>query len=415
MGILSLIKRNSFSALAYKAFCKPACCLAYVLSRLLPVRDAAVFVSTPDYADNARVLCDYFRKDKRFKDLRIVWLVGDDEAAAAVQADGLKFLRLRYGVKGFKASFLAGRARYVFFTHGFFPSYYRIREGQVVANLWHGCGYKYVPPSSMPFTFALVPGDLFVDIKAKSFSCDKKKIIPIGYPRYDRMINPPTDTGEVLRRLKLPESEKIILWLPTFRNSIRKDYEEGKIESELGLPLLRNVEELLELDRECTKLGLCLLVKRHPSQAAYEIERLSSSLTSIKFITQRNLVLSHIDLYELFAASDALISDYSSAAVDYLLLDKPLGFVLDDFDEYEAARGFCLTNVKSYMPGAHIYSYADLTIFLECVASNDDQFADARRRMLRLAHNSCNCYSERVLGLLDTIAVDESGDDSINE
>jgi len=47
-----------------------------------------------------------------------------------------------------------------------------------------------------------------------------------------------------------------------------------------------------------------------------------------------------IKLYELIGISDGLLSDYSSVAVDYLLLDRPLGYVLADYNIYKEKRGF---------------------------------------------------------------------------
>lgn len=415
MKIFSSIKRNSVPALVYKAFCKITCRLAYSAVRLFPVQDIAVFVSTPDYADNARALSDFVQGDKRFDGTRIVWLVSSPSAEAEVRSDGLDCLRLRHGANGFKSALLTGRARYVFFTHGFFPSYYKIRKGQTVVNLWHGCGYKYVAPSRIPFSFALVPGELFVDVKAKSFSCDRSKILPIGYPRYDHMMNPRMSASEIRRGLNLPEVGKLVLWLPTFRKSTRADYAEGDIESELGLPLLRNMDELIELDAKCAELGISLVVKRHPSQVAYAIEKVATELTRIRFITQGDLSSAHVDLYELFAASDALISDYSSAAVDYLLLDRPLAYVLDDYKEYEAARGFCLDNVKRYMPGPHLFCLNDLIAFIESVSNNEDRFSKKRSEVSRLAHNPCNCYMDRLVKLLVNEADDETGVVTLNE
>lgn len=397
MDVRFLLKHNSLPVLVYKAFCRPACCIAYAIASLFPVRKTAVFVSTPDYADNARALSDYIRDDKRFSDINIVWLVGSEGAKAEIASDGVRCYSLRCGVTGPVAAFLAGAAKYVFFTHGFFPSYYKIRRDQLVVNLWHGCGYKYVPPSHVPFSYALVPGELFIDVKAKSFSCERDRILPIGYPRYDRMMRPSMGAGEVRCALKLPVENRLVLWLPTFRKSIRKDYAEGSLESVLGLPLIFDENELLELDDVCKKLGIILVVKRHPSQRVYAIEQLAPRLSNIIFLSQEDLVTAHVDLYELFAASDALISDYSSAAVDYLLLDRPLGYVLDDFDKYASARGFCLKNITDYMPGAHIMTTQDLADFLASIAGGEDKYSPYRAKVSSLVHNPCDGYCERVV------------------
>ena len=67
-----------------------------------------------------------------------------------------------------------------------------------------------------------------------------------------------------------------------------------------------------------------------------------------------------LQLYELIGISDALISDYSSVAVDYLLLDRPLGYVLADYEIYREKRGFVFEDPLEYMPGEKIYNACDL-------------------------------------------------------
>ena len=397
MGIKSSIRHNSLPALIYKVFCRVACRVVYTVAGLLPLQNRAVFVSVPDYADNARVFCDYINDDNRFGGIDITWFVSTADAEYAVKTDGFNVIRLRYGATGPKAAFVAARAKYVFFTHGLFPAYYKIPDGQLVVNLWHGCGYKYVHPVNIPFSFALVPGKLFVDIKTRSFSCEREKVLPIGYPRYNLMLNPRVNAECVRRAMGLSLRGKLVLWLPTFRKSIRMEYAEGSIEGELGLPLLRSVDELIELDEKCAELGVCLVVKRHPSQVVYPIENFASKLSNVRFINQTDLASADVDLYELFAASDALVSDYSSAAVDYLLLDKPIAYILDDLEGYRVMRGFCFDDVESYMPGAHVRKLADLTSFLSIVAEEDDPWKDERAKVTYLAHNPCENYCERVV------------------
>ena len=53
----------------------------------------------------------------------------------------------------------------------------------------------------------------------------------------------------------------------------------------------------------------------------------------------------------MLGSSDALITDYSSVYFDYLLLDKPIGFTVDDMELYIKDRGFIFNNPEEYMPG----------------------------------------------------------------
>ena len=64
--------------------------------------------------------------------------------------------------------------------------------------------------------------------------------------------------------------------------------------------------------------------------------------------------------YELIGISDGLLSDYSSVAVDYLLLDRPLGYVLADYNIYKEKRGFVFEDPLEYMPGEKIYNVCDI-------------------------------------------------------
>ena len=46
------------------------------------------------------------------------------------------------------------------------------------------------------------------------------------------------------------------------------------------------------------------------------------------------------DLYQLFKQADILVTDYSSAFIDWLILDKPVIFASYDLDEYTENNGF---------------------------------------------------------------------------
>ena len=104
-----------------------------------------------------------------------------------------------------------------------------------------------------------------------------------------------------------------------------------------------------------------------------------------------------VNLYELLAKTDALLTDYSSVAIDYLLLDRPMGFILTDFDEYEKARSWCYDNVKDYMPGHHIYKKEDLNQFISDVAEGKDPYRDARAKVRPELQTESESYCKDIL------------------
>jgi CDP-glycerol glycerophosphotransferase (TagB/SpsB family) len=107
-----------------------------------------------------------------------------------------------------------------------------------------------------------------------------------------------------------------------------------------------------------------------------------------------------INLYQLIAETDALITDYSSVAFDYLLLDRPIGYTLDDFDEY--TPGFVVENPLDYMPGKKIWSTEDFLEFMSDMANGNDIFADQREKLRNYIHTyQDNRNSARLLDILD--------------
>ena len=116
--------------------------------------------------------------------------------------------------------------------------------------------------------------------------------------------------------------------MPTFRNSEVLDSAESKIKLPFPLPGFKNEEELRHLDKTLKHLNVLLIIKKHPVQKEWGIEE--DAFENIRFVNQEMLDQKEIQLYELISVSDGLISDYSSVAVDYMLLNRPLAFVLSD-------------------------------------------------------------------------------------
>ena len=213
------------------------------------------------------------------------------------------------------------------------------------------------------FDYVLVPGSLFIETKTRFFSCDRKKVLPLGYPRYDDLL----DTQKILllhQKIAGDKFRKIILWMPTFRKT-KQNYSENLICNDYFLPICTSDEDLKRLNSECKRLDTLLIIKRHRNQLDNYVDL---NLTNIRFIDDTYLSSQNILLYTLIGTADALITDYSSVAVDYMLLDRPIGFTLDDYEEYKRLRGFVFDNVLDYMPGYHIYTLSQLIIMLQDIA-----------------------------------------------
>ena len=365
----------------------------YKLAPLMSRDNTIVFKSYPDYADNAKVLFEYLQSAGFPQGYRAVWAI-ESSAADVPSITGAEIVsKADTPVKYARA---ISKAAYVFDTHTrAVPHGYSIPKGQKLIVLWHGCGFKgRRTAGDVSFSAMFVPGPLFVKTKSDFFRCDESKVIPIGYPRYDILLKDPSE-GAHIQDLLPQAAGKTIFWMPTYRENDRGfTWMEG-LSSETGIPLIDTVEQLQELDEVCAANSVSLVIKRHPMQRAFRLPE-GVRLSNVYFIDNENLKAADIDLYEIMRDADAMVTDCSSAGVDYLLLDRPLAYVLDDFEEYGEAQGYIVDDPREYMPGAHIYTLDNLKSFVTEVALGEDDYKSARAKARDIMHNPCNCYCERV-------------------
>ena len=347
-----------------------------------------------DMTDNARAFYEYLIHNGKYKDYRIIWMVSDKRKFRNYKYKNVKFVTAesKNGWTSPLAYYYGAISGFFFYTNN--SAYLNLHHcpGQVTVNLWHGCGYKDVPrekhensgKSMMYFDYALVPGKAFVETKSHYWKCPKEKVLPLGYPRYDWMLRPSASSQEIIRKLLGMEADKMLIWMPTFRNSEVLDSAESKIHLPFPLPGLKNEEELKQLDRKLGSLNTLLIIKKHPVQTDWDIRE--ENFRNIRYVDQKLLDAKEIQLYELISASDGLISDYSSVAVDYMLLDRPLAFVLTDMQQYKETRGFVFENPEEYMPGEKVYDLKGLEAFAEHVSKGEDLYRQEREKLLPVMH-----------------------------
>ena len=351
-----------------------------------------VFYSSVDYSDNARVLSDYLVEHGYLKDHEIIWLVSDPEKYKKYEQPNLKFIREKYKYAGRRtpeAFYYVLTAEKVFFTHSmrWVKDGDRKKEQQFI-NLWHGCGYKSAKGKSenIHFDAVLVPGEVFVDTKTEFFLCNREKVVPLGYPRYDLMLAGHEKGREYINTFRKSGGimNKVIFWMPTYRMSDNMALSEDTLNSELNLPIMENRKDLSELNGVLKRHQVVLILKRHHLQTSYQIQE---EFSNIKYMDDTDLEQADVQLYETLSFVDALITDYSSVAIDYLLMDRPIAFTLDDYEKYRESRGFVFDDPLEYMPGMHIYNKQQFHEFIEIIGLGQDHWQKERAEVIKKTHN----------------------------
>ena len=201
------------------------------------------------------------------------------------------------------------------------------------------------------------------------------KMIHFGYPSNDCFF---TETANEFEKISLHRFNKIFLWMPTFRKSGDLDRNDSNADLPLGIPIISDIGAYQRLNSFLIETNSFLIIKIHPAQ---DISTLGiSDMSNIKVLTKDNVKELAIDINNLMKFSDALISDYSSSAYQYLLLNRPIAFVLSDFNDYKL--GFSVDNYERFLPGEHIYNFEDFISFFSHVVHNEDSYIDKRNELL---------------------------------
>lgn len=366
-----------------------------------------VFESFDSHPDNVIALYEYLVKRDLQKKYEIVWLADHPRQCRELLGENVQVVKksLACGKISTKAFREIYSAKYVFFTVAMNWAKV-VQKDQLYVNLWHGCSFKstgHVLGRWIFFDYLLVPSPFFVALKAPYFSCPPEKILPIGYPRYDIMKSGKPEIASMVKKILAERNaKKLILWLPTYRKSKSIRLNENTLDnSEFNLPIIYDRKMLDQLNDICKAQNVLIVIKRHQFSDTENVD--TRKYSNIDYIDDEWLMARKVNLYVLLHEADALITDYSSVGVDFLLLDKPIAYTLDDFEQYKASRGFTVDQPLDYMPGHYIYQYNDFVGFIQDMAEGKDPYREKRRKVTSELHVPCDCYCQKLtekLGLV---------------
>lgn len=337
---------------------KPSHLAASIISRLIPrSSDILVFSSFPDYTDNAYAMYRYLTEKRQGK-YKCIWLYTDKESPERFP-----------GVRGYykysaKAFWYYARARYVFCTHGIYDFLEHQRRDKIV-NLWHGMPLKVIgcmdPATNgtnpAKADYLIATSSFFREIMQRSFeNVDISNVMLTGQPRNDLMFQE-TDFFRN-RGIERGKYRSIGIWLPTYRQSIIGDIRNDGVFNGNGISFL-SMEELRRLDEHLQESTSLLIVKLHPMDALQQVN--FGSFSNLLIIRPQEF---QEQLYPLLGACDYLLTDYSSVWIDYSILKRPIGFVMNDIEEYRNSRGLTIENLDEKLPGIIIDTYDKLTEFI---------------------------------------------------
>ena len=209
---------------------------------------------------------------------------------------------------------------------------FNFRKDQKIFQIWHAAGafkmFGLNAPSKLTeeqekathsqYSAVAVTSEKCRKYYSEAFGVDEDICIPVGLPRTDKLFTE-SDIMKASVYKRHPEfcNKHIYLYCPTFREKNgEKIIYDAKIDWDLLSASLAEDE--------------VFVVRRHPIMNYTLFENTYNNIYD----------LSDESTLELTAASDVIITDYSSVIYDACLLNVPTVFYCPDYKEYE--RGFYL-------------------------------------------------------------------------
>lgn len=316
------------------------------------------------FLDNAKYF--YLAATSDHPDLQIAFVSQYPAVAAAIRANHLRVLRY----PSWQAVWYLARCGTAVVDSTDWDRHFRgfLLLRASIVQLWHGVGAKRIEldrwhHETGPFAFAshaamvavrlavyrftrrrvtyaaVAASSSFYRDAVFQFAFSAKNFPVTGYPRNDFA----QSLSGVYRELawfnvdarirqQLPtwqeRKRKLVLFAPTFRDS-------G------AAPMLVTPRTAQALDSFAEEHGVEFLFKFHPS------ERNASRIKGRHI----HLCAAESDVYPLMPCLAALVTDYSSIATDFLLIDKPLLYLIPDQDDYTRKDRQLQFDPNTMMPG----------------------------------------------------------------
>lgn len=302
----------------------------------IPIRSRTIFFSAYEgkqYSCNPRAVFEAMISDSRFDGFRYVWELNDAEKEKLFPNASVRFVR--HNTVQYIFAVMTSK---VLITNSGISGTIPLRRGQLNINTWHGGGaYKrvgygmrgetlgqlfWLELASNQTSFYISSSRSFTEVMSQSVHVPEEHFLPYGMPRNDLFFREEDNRAareRVLTEYGIKNGAFVILYAPTYRGSVGND----RLES-----TSLDVDKIKNAVWEKFHKEAVILIRMH------YFNRGASIGNDVVVATH------YPDMQDLLAASDMLITDYSSSIWDFALTRKPTLLFVPDLQEYDAERGF---------------------------------------------------------------------------
>lgn len=199
--------------------------------------------------------------------------------------------------------------------------------------------------------------------------CTEDKNLHTGTPRNDMYFDvSPNSALEVKDKyssiLKFDNSKRIVMYLPTFRRTSTSVFSFSRL----------SFEQRIQLERVLERHNAILIEKSHVAEKNTFDGGSDSHILCVP---------SEMNVQELMLFADILISDYSGAFLDFILLDRPVIHYAYDYDYYKNVDSGLYYEIEDFSAGPIAYDYDSLIKAVDEALSGVDAYSEKRQYVRR--------------------------------
>lgn len=297
---------------------------------------------------------------RRRPDLRRIWTVAD-LSVEVPDGDESALIRSEPWWQALSVSRLV-------VTNCWTPAQFRRRDHQRVLQTWHGTPLKLLgfnrigtkrgieyeirtrrEVSQWNWLIAQNPYSAGIFRSAYGY---QNRILDIGYPRNDILVNADDDHRAAVReRLGIGSDERVVLYVPTWRENSKGLF--------TGLDFTALCDALGDRGR--------LLVRGHANTVRHGSGVVGERLLDVTL---------YPDLADLYLIADVMITDYSSTMFDYSITGKPMIFFAPDIEDYAGRMRGTYFDLAEEAPGPILQNTDQVIEALDDLTGIAEQYRD---------------------------------------
>jgi len=199
----------------------------------------------------------------------------------------------------------------------------------------HSIPFKAVLNKSLPgamsqYDIHFLTADMVRDHFRDEVKVDEETMKVIGQPLVDPLIRGDFVRADILRGVSLDSEKKTVLYAPTWSHDFEDAYKKS-----LFPKWMQSQEELLEeVCRFMEQMNLNFIIRLHRLADMWWSDKYDKIIKQSRNVMKMSSA-SHPDSVPYLFAADILVTDYSSIANDYIVLDRPMVYLEPDYELFE--------------------------------------------------------------------------------